>query len=202
VSLFQQPSQGDKFTVGDHVGSLCLFFVHDIRQGIATAYGEKEAVACDIHVLDGPGAGEISHDALIFQGALIGSLRSAAGGDPVLARIGRGVAKPGQQPPFILGEYTADDARAAEEYLAARARRFQGNGPTTPAPGAPQAPAATASAPAQAPANGSPKGAAPPAAATPSATAASPVSGNTVDLSTLPPEVIALLQKSGTVPPF
>ena len=170
--MFQQPSQGDKFNVSEHVGSLCLFFVHDVRQGIMTTFGEKEAVACDIHVLDGPHAGEISSDALIFQGALIGSLRRAAGGDPVLGRIGQGVSKPGQQAPYILSEFTGDDAAKAETYLAERAKRFQGSGPTTTAPGAAQAQAATASAATPAPGNGT----------------------GQVDLSSLPAEVQELLK--------
>ena len=181
MPLFQQPSQGDKFDVSQHTGSLCLFFVHDVRQGISTPFGEKEAIACDVHVLDGPGAGEICENALIFQGALIGSLRSAVGGEPVLARITTGVAKPGQKPPFILAEFTAGDATTAEKYLTERAKRFQGTGPTTTAPGATQAPAATASAATPAPANsnGAPAG--------------------TVDISSLPPEVQELLRQTGAV---
>src|SRR6266567_207669 len=129
--MFQQPSQGDKIDLNEVIGSLALFFVHDVRQGINTPYGEKEAVACDVHVLDGTKAGEIFQDCLIFQGGLIGSLRRAAGGDPVLGRVGHGISKPGQKPPFILTEFTAADAAKAEEYLTARAKRFGGTGPTT-----------------------------------------------------------------------
>ena len=162
--MFQQPSQGDKFDVGEHTGSLCLFFVHDVRQGINTSFGDKEAVACDVHVLDGKDAGEIYSDCLIFQGALIGSLRRAAGGDPVLARIGTGVAKPGQNAPYILPEFTTDDAVKAEAYLTERAKKFQSTGTG----------------------NGH---AAPAAAADPS-----PVNGLTTEqLKALPPEVQALL---------
>lgn len=175
MPMFSQPSQGDKFNVSEHIGSLCLFFVHDVRQDINTGYGSKEAVACDVHVLDGPGAGEIAQDTLLFQGALIGSLRSAAGGDPVLGRIGQGLAKPGQNAPYILSEYTAQDAALAEKYLTERAKRFSGTGPTTTAPGATQGPAATASAATPAPANGIPP-------------------TGTVDIASLPPEVQALLK--------
>ena len=172
MSMFSQPSQGDKFTVSEHIGSLCLFFVHDVRAAINTSFGDKEAVACDIHVLDGPGAGEISHDALIFQGALIGSLRSAVGGDPVLARISQGVAKPGQNPPYILAEYTTEDAAKAEAYLTERAKKFSGTNSNSAAPAAP------------APAKAEPK---------------KPAAGNSmVDISTLPPEVQALLKAAVT----
>lgn len=171
--MFQQPSQGDKFSVGDHVGSLCLFFVHDVRQGITTSYGEREAVSADVHVLDGNDAGEIFHDVLIFQGGLIGSLRSKAGGEPVLARINQGIAKPGQTAPYILSEFTAQDAAKAETYLTERARKFQGTGPTTTAPGAAQAQAATASATTPAPGNGN----------------------GQVDIASLPDEIQELLKK-------
>jgi hypothetical protein len=104
--------------MSEHVGSLVLFYVHEIRTGIMTTFGEKEAVSCDAHVLDGPHAGESYENTLIFQGALIGSLRSATGGDPVLARIGTGVAKPGQKPPYVLTEFTDADARLAETWIA------------------------------------------------------------------------------------
>ena len=124
--MFQQPSQGDRFTVADHVGSLCLFFVHEVRQGLPTSFGDREAVACDVHVLEGQDAGEIFQDCLIFQGGLIGSLRRAAGGDPVLGRIAQGIAKPGQNAPYILSEFTPADAAKAEAYLTERAKRFTG----------------------------------------------------------------------------
>ena len=137
--MFQQPSQGDKFVVADHLGSLCLLFVHQVVQGVTTSFGDKEAVSCDVHVLDGNDAGEIFQDCLIFQGGLIGSLRRAAGGNPVLARIGQGIAKPGQTAPFILTEFTADDAAKAEAYLTERAKKFTAagsNGNSQPAPAA------------------------------------------------------------------
>jgi hypothetical protein len=130
--VFQQPSQGDRVDIKDLLGSLALFYVHDVRQGISTPFGEKEAVACDIHVLDGLKGGEIFKDALIFQGGLIGTLRSAAGGEPVLARVGHGVAKPGQSPPFVLQPFSEADAQLATTYINNRPKQFQtaGNGNT------------------------------------------------------------------------
>ena len=169
--MFQQPSQGDKFDVGQHTGRLCLFYVHEVRQGITTTFGEKEAVACDIQVLDGPDAGETFNDALIFQGALIGSLRRAAGGDPVLGRIAQGVAKPGQQPPYVLSEFTDADAKLAQAWITAHPKGIQ-----QASNGSPAATPATTPAPAAVPANGG------------------------VDYSTLPPEVQELLKQSGAMP--
>src|ERR1700675_4321869 len=100
--MFQQPSQGDRVNIADLVGSLVLIWARDYRENITTPYGESDAIAADIHALDGAKGGEKFENTLIFQRALIGSLRSAVGGEPVLARIGQGTAKPGQSPPFIL----------------------------------------------------------------------------------------------------
>ena len=140
--MFQQPSQGDKVNISEIVGSLVLIWVRDIREGIMTAYGEKEAAAVDLHCLDGPKGGEKFENALIFQGALIGSLRGAAGGDPVLARIGQGTAKPGQNPPYVLLPYTDADAAVATGYIQRMPKPFRaadGNGaaPAAPAAGPP-----------------------------------------------------------------
>src|SRR6185437_4455375 len=104
--MFQQPSQGDRLDMKDIVGSLILVWVRDYREGIVTPFGEKDAVACDVHVLDGAKGGEKFENTLIFGGALIGSLRSAAGGEPVLGRVGQGVSKPGQNAPWVLNPYT------------------------------------------------------------------------------------------------
>jgi hypothetical protein len=143
--MFQQPSKGDQVDMNDLIGSLALFWVREVREGITTPYGDKEAVACDIHVLDGPKGGEKFENALVFQGALIGSLRNAAGGEPVLARVGQGVSKPGQKPPFVLQPFTDADAAVATNYIRGMPPPFQApasNG--TPAPAAPAAAAPVA----------------------------------------------------------
>lgn len=142
--MFQQPSQaGEKVPVAELVNSLVLIWVREYRQGIVTSFGEKDAVACDVHVLDGPKGGEVFDNALLFQGALIGSLRPAVGGDPVLARIGQGVAKPNQSPPFVLNPFTAQDAVVATTYIQRMKppvqQPAQAAAPTSPAPPAPAA---------------------------------------------------------------
>jgi len=123
--MFQQPSQGDRIDMNELLGSLVLIWVRELREGITTPYGDREAIACDVHCLDGPKGGEKFENALIFQGALIGSLRSAAGGNPVLARIGQGTAKPGQNPPFILLPYNDADAALATGYIQRMPKPFQ-----------------------------------------------------------------------------
>src|SRR5690606_16791789 len=64
-------------------------------------------------------------NALLFQRALIASLRDAIGGDPVLGRIGQGTAKPGQSAPYILTPFTDADAQAATAYVESLPKPFQ-----------------------------------------------------------------------------
>lgn len=158
---FNQPAEGgDRFPFKDHVGTLALFSVLEYKTGITTSFGEKDAVAADIHVIDGPSAGQVFENSLIFQGAVIGALKGFVGGSPVLARIGQGVAKPGQNPPYVLNPFTQADAQVAGAYWA-RVQAGQMQQPQAqpvPQPAAAAAPA--------------------PAAAYPSAAAASPATGN------------------------
>ena len=187
--MFQQPSQGgDKVPFAEMIGALALIVVREHRAGITTTFGEKDAVAADVHVIDGQHGGEVFDNALIFQGALIGALKSAAGGDPVLARIGQGTAKPGQNPPFILTPFTEADVPAATAYWTAwQARQFQ-------------APAQQAAAPPVPPAAAAPVA----AAVIPSPAAASPATGNGAmtaeQFAALPIEVQELLRQSGQAP--
>jgi hypothetical protein len=168
--MFQQPSQGDKVNVSELLGCLVLIWVREVREGITTPYGEKEAVACDIHVLDGAKGGETFENSLIFQAALIGSLRYAAGGEPVLGRFGQGFAKPGQSAPYILEPFTDADAAIATHYISQLGKPFQ--------------PPANGSSPA-------------PAAAAVKTPAAAPVP---LDISALDPAVIELLRSTGAIP--
>lgn len=183
--MFNQPTQGSNFRVADHVGSLLLIYPREMREGISTSYGTADAIAADIHVLDGPDAPEVHENTLLFQKALIGSLRSAIGGEPVLARLGQGVAKPGQSAPYVLQQFSEQDAAVATAYV--------NNQPAAPAP-APQpqqqqAPAQTA---APEPQNQAPAQPAAPAAP------AQPQQAGTVDIASLPPEVQELMRQMGT----
>lgn len=164
--MFQQPSQGgDKVPFAELVNSLVLIVVREYRTGITTVNGMKDAVAADVHVLDGPKASEVYDNALIFQSVIVGSTKSAAGGEPVLGRVGIGVAKPGQNAPYILAPFTDADAAIAGPYWA-RLQAAQFQAPAQPVP----TPAAATPYPAAA----SPATASPPAAAAPSPAAAAP----------------------------
>src|ERR1035438_2478230 len=178
--MFQQPSQGDQVKVADLLGSLTLIWARDYREDVTTAYGPADAVAVDIHVLEGPKGGEKFENTLLFQRALIGSLRSAIGGEPVLARIGQGVAKPGQSQPYILLPYDAADAALASHYISQLGKPFQAAGDGA----AVRAQAAAA--------------AAVPAAVVPAAAPSTAVDAGT--FGTLPDEVKELLRQSGAAP--
>ena len=185
--MFQQPSAaGEKVPVAELVNSLVLIWVREYRTGITTVYGEKDAVACDVHVLDGPKTGEVYDNALLFQGALIGSLRPAAGGDPVLGRFGVGLGKPGQNAPYVLNPFTVQDAVTATAYIQRMPKPFQAPAAAaTPTPAAAAAPVAATHSPAAASPAPVNQPAAPPAA---------------IDISSLPPEVVELLRQSGSLP--
>lgn len=168
MSPFQQPAAGgDQFKVSEHQGSLALIFVREFRQGISTSNGPADAVAADIHVLDGPDAGGDYENSLIFGKSLVPSLSGAAGKDPVLGRFGQGVAKPGQSAPWVLQQYSDADAAIATAWLAQHAGAAPV--PAAPAPAAPAMPA--------------------PAPAAPAAPG--------LDLASLPPAVLELLKAAG-----
>lgn len=123
---FQQPSAGgDAFKPAEHIGRLVLIWAKDYRENIATSFGAADAICADVHVIDSPNGPEVFKNALLFQRALIASLRDAIGGDPVLGRIGQGTAKPGQSAPYILTPFTDADAQAATAYVESLPKPFQ-----------------------------------------------------------------------------
>jgi hypothetical protein len=114
---FDTPATGAKITEFD--GALLLLTPTEHREGISTAFGDADAVVADLVVLDGPHAGQAHPGILVFQKALQGQLRPKVGtGRMVLGRLGRGIAKPGQSAPWILGDPTEADKTLARNHLA------------------------------------------------------------------------------------
>ena len=185
--MFQQPPQGDQVKVAELTGSLVLIWAKEYRKDVPTSFGPSDAIAADVHVLDGLKGGETFKNTMLFQRALIGSLQAAIGGEPVLGRIGQGVAKPGQSAPYILQPFTDADAALATHYIQQLGKPFQ-----APA-GQPANPPAAAA--------GTSPAAATPSPATTATSPAGPATGSpiTVDISTLPPEVQELLKQTGAV---
>ncbi|WP_433415064.1 hypothetical protein ACQP1V_36340 [Microtetraspora malaysiensis] len=166
---FSQPSAGSDWKAADHVGHLILFYVREIRENIVTTFGNSDAIAVDLVVLTDPSGPRAEPQVLLFQKALIGSLRGSIGKEPVLARLGQGTAKAGQSAPYILQPYSEQDAAYATTYL-----QSVGGNPFQTAPSFQQAPVpqTAPAAPAPAPLPQTPAAPAPAAAPTLAAPAA------------------------------
>lgn len=101
-------------------GRLLIITPHAAEE-VNTSFGEKECVRADLVVLDGPGALTEYKDTLVFPKVLIGQLRSTIGtGRMVLGRLGQGVAKPGQKPPWLLADPTEADRKIAGKWYETR----------------------------------------------------------------------------------
>lgn len=86
-------------------------------ENVNTSFGEKECVRADLVILDGVGAPDEAKDILIFPKVLIGQVRATIGtGRMVLGRLGQGVAKPGQKPPWKLDDPTDADRKIARSW--------------------------------------------------------------------------------------
>lgn len=99
-------------------GALLIIDVHGTKSGIQTVHGPSDAVQATVTVVDGPTAGAVHTDTLVFPRVLQGQLGSKIG-KRVLGRLTQGVAKPGQSAPWMLdGEATEGDMAAAGAVLA------------------------------------------------------------------------------------
>lgn len=148
---FDAPAIGGETLKPDEVkGHLLIVRPLSYEQGITTAFGVRDAVRVNVVDLDTPAddgtPGKLIVGALWFSGVLVGGLKHQLGGT-VLARMGQGIAKPGQSAPWKLDDATtqqADTARAST-WLSAHPGALDGL--TPPAVTAP-APAAAAATPA------------------------------------------------------
>ncbi len=118
---FSQPASASKFRAADYQGNLILVWPTEYRTGIKTDYGDSDAIAARVVVLDATNGVEEHDNVLFFQAALIATLKPSVGSTkPVLGRLGRGTSKPGQSAPFILTPFTEADAKLARDYFAAQ----------------------------------------------------------------------------------
>lgn len=106
---------GHKLT--DDEGACVLVKAQKVRQMIATQYGESEAVQASWVVLDGPNAGAVRNDSLIFQRFIVNSLTSNFdGGRPFTVGVifrDQARAKKGQSAPVVLADPTDEQLQAA-----------------------------------------------------------------------------------------
>lgn len=138
-SPFSQPSSpggGDTFTPGEHMGALLLVYPKNFVDGANTKHGATAQADVDVIVVDrpGPNGQPQSFIGARFFGNLAKSVRNDLGGQ-VLGRLGQGPNTQGS-PPWILTDYTPQDAMAAG---AVHAQYQQGLFKPTPQPSQQQA---------------------------------------------------------------
>jgi hypothetical protein len=119
MTTFHAPSTGggDTLAVKDVAGHVVLIYVKSYEASIPTSLGERDAVRLNVADLD---TGEHYLNVLWFPKVIVGSLKKSIG-QFVLAQVAQGVAKPGQNAPWVLNDAsTAEKAvAAAEAWLAA-----------------------------------------------------------------------------------
>ena len=118
--MFTSPGAtgGTDIKPADLEGHLLVVEPLEYVESIPTSMGEKDAVRVTIHDISD---NETYEDVLWFPKVLVGSLKGRVG-QKVLAVLGKGNAKPGQNAPWILVDATsqADAIKAATTYMEAR----------------------------------------------------------------------------------
>lgn len=115
-SPFKDPSTATGLHWPTLRGSLLLFKVVAQERHIATLHGLATAIRGDVTVLDGPLAGTVYTETLVFPRLLQSQLRPRIG-SLVLGRLGQGFAKPDQKPPWTLAPATDDDRAIGMDWL-------------------------------------------------------------------------------------
>ena len=117
MSNFNDPSSSDLLPLDDLIGTLLLLTVYEETDEINTVHGPQTAIRADVVALDGNKRGEQFEDTLIFPRVLKSQLRRSAGGLMVVGRLGQGVKKPGQNPPWTLTAATDADKALAQSWV-------------------------------------------------------------------------------------
>lgn len=117
---FESGAPTSNHKIADDEGSLLLISVTGIETDIVTAFGKTNAVKADVVIINEkkPSKSEEHKGILIFQRVLQSQLENYVGGRRVFGRLGRGIAKAGQDAPFIIDDPTEADKVLAREYLA------------------------------------------------------------------------------------
>lgn len=110
---------GDIVKPADLDGHLLIITPIAFRESITTSLGETEAIS--VNLIDLTDMAEYEN-VLFFNKALVSTLKSNIGAQ-VLARMGKGIAKPGKSAPWILIDATTNDADVAlaTDYLTSKA---------------------------------------------------------------------------------
>ena len=113
---FAAPAEVSGFDYDAAKGHLLVIVVKGLEEKVKTSFGDNDAIRADIHDIS---AKESVEDALIFPKVLVSSLKNRVG-QKVLAKLGQGIAKPGQSAPWVLEDATGNPkaVAAAKAYLA------------------------------------------------------------------------------------
>jgi hypothetical protein len=120
MPIFTAPTtgtDGDRFSFKDAAGHVVLIYVKSYETEINTSNGVRDAVRMNVVDLD---TGQHYLDTLAFPKVIVGSLKSSIG-KFVLGQVALGVAKPGQNAPWVLNDASQAPkaVAAAEAWLAA-----------------------------------------------------------------------------------
>lgn len=105
---------GENFNNEAALGHLLIITAHKEEDVPTKDYGVKAAIRCDIIDVD---SGEEFADQLMFGTVIVPALRPYVGGSKVLCRLGKGEKRGGNNPPWVLNDYTEDDKNRALAYL-------------------------------------------------------------------------------------
>lgn len=126
MNTFEQPAApGGGIEWATHKGALLLVEPTSFESGVNTKFGVNDAVKANVHVIEGPGAGESYEDTLIFPKLLVSQTKSMVG-RKVLGRLGQGDAKSGQSAPWLLLEASPEDIKKAEAWVSQHAPTITG----------------------------------------------------------------------------
>lgn len=117
---YSDPAEPSVVKFDDINGRLLLIDVIKVETQVPTTFGDSDAIRADIAVLDGADKGTEYDDVLIFPRVLFRQLERFVGGK-VVGRLGQGVKKPGQNPPWKLTAATDDEKATAAKYEAWKA---------------------------------------------------------------------------------
>jgi hypothetical protein len=118
--MFDAPTSGgsDSVSPADLEGHVLVVEPIEYRPSVSTKYGDRDAIQVIVHDI----SEKTSHDDVLFFGsALIATLKRDIG-KKVLAKMGKGEAKPGQSAPWILIDLTTNEkaVAAATTYMNTR----------------------------------------------------------------------------------
>jgi hypothetical protein len=116
---FSAPATGGSgISISDLDGHLLVVEPLEHRAEIVTSNGPRDAIRATVHDIT---TNTTHEDMLIFPKVLVGSLKGRIG-QRVLATLGKGAAKPGQNAPWVLVDMSGDPGSVndATRYLTER----------------------------------------------------------------------------------